>query len=346
MAASGRNPQKTTDNSAVCNCDLREYVFVMLGRIIHTPIALFGCPLGLLGLTLATLHVETLERFPHVAGGLLLTITIAVFTLLLVAYGIKAFRAPASAWSDWSHPVRSNFFAVISGTFVLLGLAILPFSVEVAQPIWVVGASTHLAVTLGIVAKWLGPEVFETTIVSPVLFLPAVGNVLVPLAGVPLGFVEVSWFFFSVGLILWVTLLPIVIGRLLTQASLPDGLLPTLVILIAPPSLLMMGYQKLEPNGIHVFSKLLYYSSLIFFLVVSTQWRRFAQIEFSISWWAYTFPMAAFTVATLTFAETSKIVGFKYLGAGLFVMLIAIVTTVLWKTLRVLFSGKLFVAEP
>jgi hypothetical protein len=97
MAASGRNPQKTTDNSAVCNCDLREYVFVMLGRIIHTPIALFGCPLGLLGLTLATLHVETLERFPHVAGGLLLTITIAVFTLLLVAYGIKAFRVPASA---------------------------------------------------------------------------------------------------------------------------------------------------------------------------------------------------------------------------------------------------------
>lgn len=318
---------------------------IMIERINYTPIALFGCPLGLLGLTLATLHIETSEGCTHVAGGLLLIATVTVFALVLAAFTIKAVRFPASVLSDWDHPVCSNFFAVISGTFALLGLAILPFSGDAALPIWAVGAAAQMAVTLGIVSKWVGSRVFEAATLSPAQFLPAVGNVLVPLAGVPLGFLEVSWFFFSVGLVLWIVLMPIIVGRLLSQVSPPDGLLPTLVILIAPPSLLMMDYLRLDPNGVQAFSKILYYASLMFILVVLTQIPRLARIKFALSWWAYTFPMAAFTVGTLTFAEASGIEGFRYFGTILFAVLISIVLTVLWKTLRTLAAGQLFVQE-
>ena len=180
---------------------------------------------------------------------------------------------------------------------------------------------------------------------GPAQFLPAVGNVLVPLAGVPLGFVEVSWFFFCVGLLLWIVLMPVVVGRLLSQPSPPEGLLPTLAILIAPPSLLMMGYLRLDPSSAETFSKILYYSSLMLFLVVLTQIRRLAQLPFTLSWWAYTFPMAAFTIGTLTFADASGIVGFRYFGAVLFTILSCIVLTVLWRTLRALAAGQLFVPE-
>ena len=313
-----------------------------MDRISHTPIALFGCPLGLLGLTLATLHVETAEGFDHTVGGPLLLVTITVFVLVLVAYAAKAVLFPAAVRADWDHPVRANFFAVVSGTFALLGLAILPFSTDAALPVWAIGAATQLAITLGIVSKWVSPRVFEASTLSPAQFLPAVGNVLVPLAGVPLGFVEIGWFFFSVGLVLWIVLMPIIIGRLLTQAAPPDGLLPTLMILIAPPSLLMMDYLRLDPNGAQAFPKILYYASVLFFLVVLTQVSRLARIKFALSWWAYTFPLAAFTVGTLTFAQVSGIVALRHFGAVLFAILIVIVLAVLWKTLRALVAGQVF----
>ena len=121
---------------------------------------------------------------------------------------------------------------------------------------------------------------FEPATLSPAHFLPAVGNVLVPLAGVPLGYLEISWFFFSIGLVLWMILMPILIGRLLTQVSPPDGLLPTLTILIAPPSLMMVDYLRLDPSGSVAISRILYYTSFMFFVVLLKQIPRLAPIKF------------------------------------------------------------------
>jgi tellurite resistance protein len=306
---------------------------------------LFGCPLGLLGLTLATLHIETSTGTTHAAGGSLLVLTVTVFCLVSVAYLVKSTCRPAAARADWLHPVRCNFFAIISGTLALLGLAMLPFSHALALPVWALGAVAHLVVTLGILGRWLGPTSFDGFTLSPAQFLPAVGNVLVPLAGVPLGFVEVSWFFFSIGLILWLVLMPIIIGRLLTQPSPPDALLPTLAILIAPPSLLMMVYLRLDPDGIEALPKVLYYTSLMLFLTMFTQVPRLARIDFALSWWAYTFPMAAFTVGTLTFAEVSGIECLGFFGLGLYGALIAVVLVVSWRTVKALCAGRVFVPD-
>jgi tellurite resistance protein len=54
-----------------------------------------------------------------------------------------------------------------------------------------------------------------------------------------------------------------------------DRHLPTLFILIAPPVVAAVAYVKLTGS----------YDSL-------------ARIHFYLSWWAYTFPMAALTIAT------------------------------------------------
>lgn len=85
----------------------------------NTPIGLFGCPLGLLGLTLATLRIEASNGVAHVAGGALLLLTIVLFLLVSMAYATKAVCRPALVRGDWNHPVRCNFFAIISGTLAL-----------------------------------------------------------------------------------------------------------------------------------------------------------------------------------------------------------------------------------
>lgn len=51
----------------------------------------------------------------------------------------------------------------------------------------------------------------------PAWFIPVVGNIIVPLAGVRFAPAEVSWFFFSIGLVFWIVLLAIVMYRLMAE---------------------------------------------------------------------------------------------------------------------------------
>jgi tellurite resistance protein len=318
----------------------------MVNRIEYAPIALFGSALGLTGLTLATLHVETITKSSHLAGGCLLSLTVMVLALVSFAYTIKLIRLPATVMADLNHPVRNNTFALLSGTVVLLGVAFLPFSRPIALPFWITGAVLQFAVMVLLVAKWIGPQVFDRAFVNPLMFLPAAGNVLVPLGGVAHGFIEVSWFFFSVGFVLWNVLLPILLGRLMTEPGLPDRFLPTLVILIAPPSLLMLAYLRLNPLDMGALPRVLYYTSLMFFFVICTQLPRFSRIAFSLSWWAYTFPFAAFTIATLTFADHFDLVPIMHFGTVLYVVLTGIVAAMFCRTVKAVVAGEIFVPEP
>ncbi|MEM0513912.1 hypothetical protein WCN91_00405 [Pseudoalteromonas sp. YIC-827] len=36
---------------------------------------------------------------------------------------------------------------------------------------------------------------------NPSWFIPVVGNIIAPITGAKLGYIEVSWFFFSVGIV-------------------------------------------------------------------------------------------------------------------------------------------------
>ena len=54
-------------------------------------------------------------------------------------------------------------------------------------------------------------------------------------------------------------------------------------------------------------------------LLLFTQWRRFARLRFYLSWWAYSFPLAAITIATLRMREATGLVFFAGLGIVLLV---------------------------
>ncbi len=62
---------------------------------------------------------------------------------------------------------------------------------------------------------------------SPVWFIPVVGNILVPLAGVVHARRTRSRFFFSTGLIFWIVLQTLFFYRIFFHHPLPEKLLPT-----------------------------------------------------------------------------------------------------------------------
>ena len=203
--------------------------------------------------------------------------------------------------------MKSSFFATISVSFALLASVALGQFAPLAEPLWIIGALTQLLVMVLVLNAWVYRETLQPVHASPVWFIPAVANVVIPLAGVPLGYVEISWWFFAVGILFWGVLLTLVLARLLfVQPAFPEQLAPTLCVFLAPPAVgfiswVLLTQQFADGRSLDVIGHLLFGLAVFFALFLLSQVHRFARIPFYMSWWAFAFPTAAFATACLIY---------------------------------------------
>ncbi|MCB1419400.1 MAG: SLAC1 anion channel family protein [Notoacmeibacter sp.] len=301
-------------------------------RLEHFPIGLFATVMGLAGLTLATLRLEHAAGSGRMASPWLLGLTIALFLFLLAVYAAKAARFPAAVKADWNHPVKIAFFPAISIGMLLISTAMVPLMPGIATYVWGLGAVLHLIGTLAVVSSWIGHRKWETVQMSPAWFIPAVGNVIIPVAGARLGYTEISWFFFTTGMLFWIILLTLVFNRLIFHAPLPERLYPTLMILVAPPAVGFVAWHELT-GDLNPFARILYYGAVLFALVVIAQISKLIRLPFVISWWAYSFPVAALTIATFLYGELTGKAGFITAGYALYAVLVAVIAMLVYRTL-------------
>jgi tellurite resistance protein len=302
-------------------------------RLRHFPVSFFAMVMGLTGLAIAWHKAQAAFALPVDLATPILTLAGGLFCVLLGLYLTKLVRYRAAVLAELGHPVHINFFPTISISLLLLAVGTLPYWPGAAGALWVLGCSLHLLLTLYIMGVWIHHEHFEVHHINPAWFIPVVGNVLVPIAGVPLGFSEIPWFFFSIGILFWLILFTIIIYRMLFHHPLAERLMPTLFILIAPPAVGFLAYLQLA-GGLDAFGRVLYYSGLFLTLLLATQIGRFLRISFYLSWWAYSFPLAAIAIATLTMYEQTGLSAFAGLAWVLLTLATLVVVYLLARTAR------------
>lgn len=314
-------------------------------RLQFLPVTFFAMVMGLSGLAIAWRRAEAMFHLQVPISDAPLLLAVLSFLALLVLYALKVLRFPDVVRARLGHPVQLNFFPAVSISFILLGIAFLPMSPGVAEVLWVLGSGLHLLLTLYVMGVWIHHQHFEIQHINPAWFIPVVGNCLVPIAGVPLGFVELSWFFFSVGLVFWLLLFAIILYRVLFHHPLPERLMPTFFILIAPPAVGFVAYLQLT-GGLDPFARVLYYVGLFLTLLLLTQAGRFFSIQFYLSWWAYSFPLAAITIATLAMYAQTGMSAFAAIAWALLTLVTLMVIYLLWRTFRAVGAGSICVPNP
>ena len=277
-----------------------------LQRLAHLPVSLFSMILGLAGWSIALQKAEHTFGWKFYASPVALAFTLALFIFLLGLYAYKALAHRNEVLKEFSHPIKMAFFPAMSIGLVLVSTALVEEHADWSRNLWIVGSSLHLLFTLRIVSIWIHHEKFEINHMNPSWFIPAVGNILVPVAGMQHASAEINWFFFSIGFFFWAVLLVLFFNRIIFHQPLPQKLLPTLFILIAPPAVGFVSSVKLL-GSVTPFGTVLYFIALFFALLLTLQFNLFRKIQFALSWWAYSFPMAAmFLASNLMYKSTGN----------------------------------------
>jgi tellurite resistance protein len=313
-------------------------------RIKHFPVSFFSMILGMAGFTIASQKAEQVLQMPIHFSWYVLMLTSAIFTIISIIYLVKIIRFKDDVKNEFNHPIKLSFFPTFSISLLLLSVAFLSVNISISKYLWVFGAIIHFIFTIKIISIWIQHTKFELKHMNPAWFIPAVGNILVPVAGVSHFSPEISWFFFSVGLFFWIALFIIFFNRIIFHNPLPDKLLPTLFILIAPPAVGFISLVKLI-GEINEFSKILYYFGLFIVFLLFAQINLFKKIKFYLSWWAYSFPIAAITIASILMFHETNIEMFKYLSWLFFAILNIIIIVLLVKTTIAIFKKEICVEE-
>ncbi|KAA8708507.1 SLAC1 anion channel family protein [Helicobacter canis] len=343
-------------------------------KLANLPIALFASVMGIGGLSLVLKKASvafwsgaestldsTLESSWQGAVAPFLwwgaygfaVLAVVVFALLLVCYGAKMLYHFNAFKADLKHQVKINFLSSIpiSMLIIVAFWSDLSSGVDVLWQgilgLFYVASALQLVLSLYVMSFWFR-ESMKSALLSPAWFIPIVGNLIVPLSG---GLInapkELLLFFFSIGCFFWILLSAMIMQRLIFEQSLESKFIPTLFIFIAPPSIFVVDFHSLF--GFHnALSFVGFNVALFFVLLLLSLGNIFTKLSFAPSWWAFTFPLCAFGIASFDlymidfkcFYGLLGILGI--LGILGLVMAFFAVVFISYKTLRAVASGAIF----
>ncbi|MCK5782657.1 MAG: SLAC1 anion channel family protein [Flavobacteriales bacterium] len=312
-------------------------------KIKHFPIASFSSVMGIAGVSIALNKFYHMQWFPEWPYLVTMAISFIAFVLISLMYSRKAYLFYQDINDDFRHRIRINFFSTITISFLLLSISIYGIWPFVALPLWWIGFIGHTYIMLHTIKFWIQHN-FEIKTFNPAWFIPVVGNILVPVIGVDFIPRELAWVYFSIGFIFWIVLLTIFMNRVIFHDQMPKKFMPTFFILLAPPAIGFIAYVRII-QSLDSFAFFMLFIAYFFAALLLMLYKSFKGLEFFVSWWAFLFPLASTTIASVVAFQLTGAAIYKYIAW--FFMLSALVTfaIVSYKTLVAIKNEELCVEE-
>ncbi|AXX92504.1 C4-dicarboxylate ABC transporter [Malaciobacter molluscorum LMG 25693] len=311
-------------------------------RLAFFPVMMFAIVMGLSGLTIVYEKASEVFFF-HIYFYLFFKIvTTIIFIAIFVLYIIKIVIYFQEVKKEFSHPIRINFFAAISISFLLIS-QIYHENITVSNILFFIGMFLHIFFTFNTLKFWINNNL-EIQHSNPAWFIPIVGNLIVPVVGTTHLDNMFLMFFFSIGIFFWIIMLAIILNRIIFHTQFAPKFMPTLFILIAPPSVGLIAYFKMTSN-LDFFSMILFNLGLFFTFLLFFMYKNFVKIKFFISWWAFTFPLATIALASSLMYEVTKKDIYQYFSYLFIIVLTAVVFVVAYKTIIHMLNKQICIME-
>ncbi len=312
-------------------------------RIKYFPVAAFASIMGLAGITVSFNKFYHLQWLPHWPFLLMTVITFIVFIVVSFMYSLKAYRYYSEVNTDFTHRIRINFFSAMTISFLLLSIVFQGIWPFVSLPLWWIGFIGHTYIMLHTIKFWIQHN-FEIKFFNPAWFIPVVGNMLIPVIGVDYISLELSLAYFAIGFLFWIILLTIFLNRVIFHDQMPKKFMPTFFILLAPPAIGFVAYIKIT-QSLDTFAYIMLFLSYFFAILLFMLRNSFKGLKFFISWWAFLFPIASVTLASVAAYQLTAKNIYMYISWFFMISSIIALLVVSYKTYIAIKNKELCIKE-
>ena len=318
---------------------------------------------------LATLHFS--HQLPALGGvaWALHWFNLVLFTLISIPWLLRWAMAWPAVVASFKHPVAANFYPAYAIALLVLAGELRAFGDGDAAALaaWWLGVALLFSLTLAVLLSIFQGEHVNLDHITPGIFIPPVGMVVIPVAGGPLVATQpealrdlaltINGLGLGAGIFMYTALLALAFHRLYVHKRLPPMMVPTFWINLAPVGAIVVSLLNLVAAAPFAGDKSAYLLAVFliwgfgaFWLVLAIlfTWsvRKTAPLPFSLAWWAFTFPLGAFTLGSQRLSEATGLSTPLAFGWLAWTLLAAIWTLTLVKTIGGVASGKLFQAHP
>lgn len=301
-------------------------------------------------------------------------LNIILFCLLLIPWTARWFLFKEDALRDLNHPITGQFYAtmpigclVLAADFLVVGTGYLgvELAVSFAKICWVLGAVLALlfAIIIPVINFFNKVELVD---MNPAWFMPPVSLIVAPVAGAKLipywpqnlqePILLINYTFWGIGFFLFIFLAVICFYRLIVAPPLPGSLIPTIWIYLGPigvGTIALLNLGSVSAPWLGIFSQpvinlfgLIYWGFGFWWLIVACILTLtntlHKNLPYALSWWAFTFPIGAYTGATFLIAAAFQFPLLRTYGFICFCLLALCWLIVFSQTFYRLCKGELF----
>ena len=271
--------------------------------------------------------------------------------ILMVFLGSAAFLRialyPRLVFETLSHPVEGSFYAtfpiamlVMAGQWSGRGL-----DSSWIGTLWWIGTIGIFVCSYIVLFRLFTLDKLKLEMVTPAHFIPAVGLVVIPVAGAGLAahaeglmrevYFGINMLGMGAGVFMYLALLAITMGRHFLAPGIEGKMTPTLWVHLAPLGVIPLsllsllhatGNEAAMSYGLLVamcfMGASLWWLVLAAALTLRNVW--LGKLPFALSWWAFVFPIGAITVLALRLSSLAHLRLLPYVPAFLMALLLTV----------------------
>jgi C4-dicarboxylate transporter/malic acid transport protein len=344
--------------------------------------AWFAAVMGTGALSVATFQnpggISGLKSVTEVISVGILLLAYALALVLAVPYLWRWVRHPDIASKDLRHPVLGAMFSTFPAGLLVLAVATanagtLIFSKDIVTLVVAVLAATGgiLAFIMSLVFSYI---LFVMPNINPEQvgggwFIPPVVNILLPLALVPLlepagkegarVLLMIGYAAWGIGFFLFILVTALLYSRMIYHALPAAHFAPSLWIGLAPIGIGSLDLLRMAQKGTEVWGEqaqvVLSLSSIVATMLwgfglwwlpmaalLLVRYLRNGGLHFTLGWWAFTFPVGAYTISTMLLGRHWKVDFVEWLGVLFYLLLLAFWLTVAFRTIIGMRTGEVW----
>ncbi|WP_063710168.1 transporter [Amycolatopsis sp. ATCC 39116] len=297
-------------------------------RTGRLPLTTLAIGFGLAGLAEAWTKAAPALRLPHVVPQAFWILAVIAWVWLLAAHVVRGKRSGQPLRDQLRHPAQGPMAALAPVTGMLLGGTLSGFSPAVGRSLFFLALAASALLAAWLFASWFEGRL-DLAAMHPGYLLPTVAPGLVGAdVAAALGYPGLGWALFGVGTFFAFVMTAIVVLRLVFHTPLPDALLPTTAILLAPPGVAGLAWFSLHGHTADPVAQAVVGVGVVLLLVQAAMLPRYRRLSFSLGFWSFTFPLAAAVALAEEWLEITEPAGWRVLTGVLLTAVTAFIAVI------------------